>query len=270
MGADGVRSVSDWGVSVRRGVLRRAARFAAMVAFAASGCAPGGDDGRMDTISGRALPPHSTVTAGLPPDVVIDPAGVVDVPELNVAHLEVSGVLVGLYSPTATLESAVASIENGEAFREILAVLSADPVTQTLQVDSIGTVELEEWECEAAGVPSPCAQVRFMLRSGAGYPFPEQTQLFFDAGDRWVVSAASFCGFLRVAGVQCDDSNTPVASGQTPGPPPTTTTTTTTTTVPATTVPATTVPSPVDDGGTVDDGSSTTTPGLPGLPGVPG
>jgi hypothetical protein len=103
----------------------------------------------------------------------------------------------------STVDAKVNAVEKGEQFREMLTDAAKDPQAAQLSTVVHAVKTLDGAACNAAGVTSPCAEVRHDLFVGSFPAASDKTSYAVRANDRWVVAALSWCAFVALGGSTC-------------------------------------------------------------------
>ncbi len=160
--------------------------LAAVGSLLLSGC---GDDDSSDSDSAR----DTTTSSAAPVD-----EGVEDEAAAEAAIRETWTA----FFATTDVSVQVTLLEDGEALREAVAQSAEAGTAFPSEVTSV--VFLDDSECSAQEVPSPCAEVTYDILDPSGAPvLPDVTGHATLVGDRWLVSRATFCNLVELGGATC-------------------------------------------------------------------
>ncbi len=106
------------------------------------------------------------------------------------------------------VEGKVASIQHGEALRSMIADATIDPQFSKLSTEVRTVSSLAPPDCAGAGEISPCALVIHDMFLGGLPAFVGRTSHAVKIGDRWLVSASSWCSIVAIGGQSCPTLST--------------------------------------------------------------
>jgi hypothetical protein len=101
------------------------------------------------------------------------------------------------------VDAKVASIQHGEALRSMIADATIDPQFSKLSTEVRTVSSLAPLDCASAGEVSPCALVIHDMFLGGLPAFVGRTSHAVKVGDRWLVSASSWCSIVAIGGQSC-------------------------------------------------------------------
>jgi hypothetical protein len=101
------------------------------------------------------------------------------------------------------VDGKVASIQHGEALRSMITDATVDPQFSKLSTEVRTVSSLAPLDCTAAGEISPCALVVHDMFLGGLPAFVGRTSHAVKVGDRWLVSASSWCSIVAIGGQSC-------------------------------------------------------------------
>jgi hypothetical protein len=84
-------------------------------------------------------------------------------------------------------------LEDGETLQSGIASMRANPVAATVTMNVDDVTPLDNAGCEAAGVPAPCATIKYDLVVGGNPVVPDQNGYVVHQNDKWKVSKTTFC-----------------------------------------------------------------------------
>jgi hypothetical protein len=106
------------------------------------------------------------------------------------------------------VDGKVASIQHGEALRSMIADATVDPQFSKLSTEVRTVSSLAAPDCTSAGEISPCALVVHDMFLGGLPAFVGRTSHAVKIGDRWLVSASSWCSIVAIGGQSCPSLST--------------------------------------------------------------
>jgi hypothetical protein len=101
------------------------------------------------------------------------------------------------------VDGKVASIQHGEALRSMIADATVDPQFSKLSTEVRTVSSLAPPDCTSAGEISPCALVIHDMFLGGLPAFVGRTSHAVKIGERWLVSASSWCSIVAMGGQSC-------------------------------------------------------------------
>jgi hypothetical protein len=84
-------------------------------------------------------------------------------------------------------------LEDGETLTGGITSMRANPVAATVTMNVDDVTPLDKAGCEAAGVPDPCATIKYDLVVGGNPVVPDQTGYVVYQNGKWKVSKTTFC-----------------------------------------------------------------------------